>query len=111
WQIASIRGDVALRSLSDRSGHPLFRDLSPVVTFSKTRPPLRSDFATCTKIFDATLVLRVTRMHRTRTGKSARRRRQHIRRIHLKTPEDRHRFPQSVRACMTAVTIEASTGP
>src|SRR5215831_9970069 len=31
----------------------------------------------------------------------------------LKTPEirDRHRFPQSVRACMTAATISASTGP
>src|SRR5215813_9614548 len=31
----------------------------------------------------------------------------------LKTPEirDRHRFPQSVRACMTAATISASTEP
>jgi hypothetical protein len=29
----------------------------------------------------------------------------------LKTPEDRHSFPQSVRACMTAATIGASTGP
>src|SRR6516162_8268715 len=31
----------------------------------------------------------------------------------LKIPEirDRHRFPQSVRACMTAATIGASTGP
>ena len=31
----------------------------------------------------------------------------------LKTPEiqDRHRFPQSVRACTTAATIWASTGP
>src|ERR671937_2838111 len=31
----------------------------------------------------------------------------------LKTPEirDRHRFPQAVRACMTADTIESSTGP
>src|SRR5215468_11157015 len=31
----------------------------------------------------------------------------------LKTPEirDRHRLPQSVRACMTAATIGASTGP
>jgi hypothetical protein len=31
--------------------------------------------------------------------------------ISIRTPEDRHRFPQSVRACMTAATIEASTGP
>jgi len=29
----------------------------------------------------------------------------------LKPPEDRHRFPQSVRACTTAATIGASTGP
>ena len=29
----------------------------------------------------------------------------------LKAPEDRHRFPQSVRACTTAATIGASTGP
>src|SRR5215472_7149107 len=26
-------------------------------------------------------------------------------------PEDRHRFPQSVRTCMTAATVGASTGP
>src|SRR5262249_40297304 len=29
----------------------------------------------------------------------------------LKPPEDRHRFPQSVRACMSADTIGTSTGP
>jgi hypothetical protein len=29
----------------------------------------------------------------------------------LKTPEDRHRFPQLVRDCMTADTIGTSTGP
>src|SRR5215472_13780500 len=29
----------------------------------------------------------------------------------LKTPEDRHRFPRSVRHCMTTDTIGASTGP
>src|SRR5262245_51263199 len=29
----------------------------------------------------------------------------------LKTPEDRHRFPRSVRDCMTTDTIGASTGP
>jgi len=29
----------------------------------------------------------------------------------LKPPEDRHRFPQSVRACTTAATVGASTGP
>jgi hypothetical protein len=28
-----------------------------------------------------------------------------------KTRGDRHRFPESIRACMTTVTIEASTGP
>src|SRR5262249_22461931 len=33
------------------------------------------------------------------------------RRSQDKTPDDRHRFPQSVRACMTAATIGASTGP
>jgi hypothetical protein len=29
----------------------------------------------------------------------------------LKTPEDRHRFPESVRAWMIAATIGGSTGP